>query len=79
MKNFLIAAAFVATLGLPSIASAQGGSTESTIVCRPAAANETPNGTIQNAQYLCRPVNMEKIRSAMAAVMTDLTPAQRRS
>jgi hypothetical protein len=77
MNKFLIAAAIAATIGLPSIASAQGDSTTSTIVCRPAAASETPNGTIQNAQYLCRPLNMDKIRTAMNAVMTDLTPAQK--
>jgi hypothetical protein len=77
MNKFLIAAAIAATLGLPSIASAQGDASNSTIVCHPAATNETPNGTIQNTQYLCRPVNMDKIRNAMEAVMTDLNSAQK--
>jgi hypothetical protein len=70
----LVAAAIAATLGLPSITMAQTGSTGSTIVCRPAASGETPNATIQNGPFLCRPLNMDKIRSAMAAAMTGLTP-----
>jgi hypothetical protein len=77
MSKFLIAAAIAATLGLPSIAGAQTAPAGSTIVCRPVATGETPNGTIQNTAYLCRPLNMDKIRSAMNAAMSDLTPAQK--
>jgi ActR/RegA family two-component response regulator len=77
MNKFLIAAAIAATLGLPAIAAAQAAPTDSTIVCRPVASGETANGTIQNTAYLCRPLNMDKIRSAMNSAMTDLTPAQK--
>jgi hypothetical protein len=76
MKKLILTAAIAVGLGLPSIALAQTAPLTGSIVCRPAQANETANATIQNAQVLCRPVDMARIRSAMSAAMTDLTPEQ---
>jgi len=76
MKKLILTATIAAGLGLPSIALAQTAPLAGSIVCRPAQANETANATIQNTQVLCRPVDMARIRSAMTAAMTDLTPEQ---
>jgi hypothetical protein len=77
MKKLILTAAIAAGLVLPSIAIAQTSTpVTGTIVCRPAQANESANATIQNAQVLCRPVDMARIRSAMTAAMTNLTPEQ---
>jgi len=76
MKKLILTATIAAGLGLPSIALAQTAPLAGSIVCRPAQANETANAMIQNTQVLCRPVDMARIRSAMTAAMTDLTPEQ---
>lgn len=77
MNKFIIAAAIAATFGLPSIAIAQSVPAGTTVVCRPATSSETPNATIQNGRFLCRPLDMAKIRTAMTSAMTDLNPAQK--
>jgi hypothetical protein len=77
MNKLIITAAIAATIGLPSIAIAQSAPAGTTVVCRPATSSETPNATIQNGRFLCRPLDMAKIRTAMSSVMTDLTPAQK--
>jgi hypothetical protein len=75
MNKLFITAAIVATLGLPSIALSATGT--DTIVCRAATSTETPNATIQNSRFLCRPLNMTKIRTAMTSAMSGLNPAQK--
>ena len=76
MNKLIIAAAIAATLGLPAIATAQTAPS-GTIVCRAATSTETPNATIQNGRFVCRPVDMAKIRTAMTNAMTSLSPAQK--
>lgn len=74
MSKLILAAAIAATLGLPSIATAQ--TTTVTYACRAAKAGETATGTVANAAVVCHAVNMDKIRQAMTDAMSGLTPDQ---
>jgi hypothetical protein len=77
MKRLIFAAAIAVTIGVPSVASAQAapapaaGSLMGTEICRAVAAGETPNATLQGKPVLCHPVNADKIRASMNAMMND--------
>ena len=78
MNKLLLAVSVAAALGVPAIAGAQTTSTAPTIACRATEANETPTTTIGGTAFICRTIDMAKIRTAMAAVMNDnLTPDQK--
>ncbi len=77
MKRFILMAAIAAASSLPALAIAQTAPVTGPIVCRPAKTNETPNATLRNTRVLCHPVNVAKIRSAMAAAMADMTAQQK--
>ena len=77
MHKLILLTAIAAAIGLPSIASAQSSPTTGTVVCRAVAAGETANASIQNAQFLCKPVNMDRIHKAMVDAMAGLSPDQR--
>jgi hypothetical protein len=76
MHKLIFLTAIAAAIGLPSIATAQTSPTTGSIICRPVAAGETANASIQNNQFLCKPVNMDRIHKAMTDAMTGLSPDQ---
>lgn len=81
MTKFILTAAIVAAVGLPSIASAQSAAATGLIVCHPAKTGETPNATMKGTEMSCRPVNMAHVKTAMDAMHTmmmehKLTPAE---
>jgi hypothetical protein len=73
VKKAILAAAALAAIGLPSIASAQtvpaSASAPGSIICHVPKAGETSNATIQSAQLVCRPVNVARVRAAMKVMM----------
>jgi len=77
MKRFVLAAAAVAAIALPSFASAQTSAPE---ICRAAKAGETANATMGSTQLVCRAVDMAKVMAAektlMSMMATNMTPAQ---
>jgi hypothetical protein len=79
MKRLILAAAIAVTIGVPSVASAQAapapaaGSLMGTTICRAVTTGETPNATLQGKPVLCHPVNEDKIRTTMNAMMNDPT------
>jgi hypothetical protein len=77
MKRLILAAAIAVTIGVPSVASAQAspapaaGSLMGTTICRAVTAGEKSNATLQGKPVLCHPVNAERIRTSMNAMMND--------
>jgi hypothetical protein len=72
MKKFILAAAAVAAIALPAIASAQSTAPD---VCRAAKAGETSNATMGSTQLVCRPVDMAKVMAAEKTLMS-MMPAK---
>lgn len=77
MKNFVLSAAIVALIGLPSIVIAQTAPRTTiavpdpgTLVCHPVKAGETANATMGTNQLRCRPVNMTRVTAAVRTIRT---------
>jgi hypothetical protein len=77
MHKLILLTAIATAIGLPSIATAQTSPvTTGSIVCRPVAPGETANASIQESKFLCKPLNMDGFRKAMADAMASLSPDQ---
>jgi hypothetical protein len=79
MQKFVLSVALAAAIGVPAIASAQTAPLSGTIVCRAVNAGETPTATIQNTAFICRSVDMDKIRAAMTDVMNSNLSADQKA
>jgi hypothetical protein len=77
VKKAILAAAAVAAIGLPSIASAQTTTTVTpgSIICHAAKTGETSNASMQSTQLVCRPLNVDRVRAAMKVMMAQKMPA----
>ncbi len=72
MQKYIFAVVLAAAIGAPAITSAQTAPVSvTTIVCRTPNAGETATANIQNAPVVCHVINVEKIRTAMNAVMNS--------
>lgn len=76
MHKLILLTAIAAAIGLPSVVTAQTSATPGSIICRPVAAGETANASIQSSQFLCKPVNMNRIHKAMTDAMANLSTDQ---
>ena len=74
MKKAILAAAAIATIGLPSIASAQTTPAAGSIICHAPKSGETTNASMQSFQLVCRPLNVDRVRAAMKVMMGQKMP-----
>jgi hypothetical protein len=71
MKRFVLTAAVLAAIALPSFANAQSADPQ---ICRAAKAGETANATMGSTQLVCHAVDTAKVMAAQRTLMSMMAP-----